>query len=293
MGQRVATDGGVVDVERVTLYRAPTTVVDADAVAAWLDDRVDASVEVEERLLGLLIDRDADGDADADGDGAEAEDVAEGGGDSEDDPAEALARAFAEARVLSPYDRETGNTMLGIVRYEERALAHPERAGGVIYDGLEVQDALRERLASPLEHLHVPLLDRVIGTWGDHDGRWHKRVNVLGQPAIVSVPGLYEAPAKPEAYYREQQRHALLTGDTPPREVLEEEVEGEFLVADDPRTTDAIGGYVLQAYHYLATGEAFCEDERCQLHNAHRQPGLVRAQLRDPEFCEEHADLYG
>ena len=120
--------------ERVTLYRTPTT--PAAAAADWLAGRVPATVDVRDRLL-----------------------------DRPDD--EELAEAFAEARVLSPYDRETGNTMLGVVRYEERALDHPERAGGVIYDGLAVQDALRERLPADersLDHLHVPLLDRVLGT---------------------------------------------------------------------------------------------------------------------------------
>ncbi|MFB6171615.1 MAG: DUF6775 family putative metallopeptidase [Haloarculaceae archaeon] len=251
--------------DRLTIYRAPTTAADADAIADWLRARVDCTVTVRDRFLG----RDADAD---------------------------LAEALARARVLSPYERETGNTMLGIVRYEERALDRPGRAGGVIYDGRQVQDAIRERLPPDergLDHLHVPLLDRVLGTWGDHDGRWHKRVHVLGYPAVVSVPGLYEAPAKPEAYYEEQQRHALLSGDAPPREVLEAHVDGEFLVADDPRTTEALKGYVLQAYHYLATGEPFCEDERCRLSNPHRQPGVVRAQLREPAFCPEHARRYG
>ncbi|MEF8887977.1 MAG: DUF6775 family putative metallopeptidase [Haloarculaceae archaeon] len=254
-------------VEQVTLYRAPTTVADADAIADWLRARVGdgVAVDVRERFLSLSAD-------------------------------ETLAEDFARARVLSPYDRETGNEMLGIVRYEERALDNPERAGGVIYDGLAVQSTLGGRLPaeeSGLDHLHVPLLDRVVGTWGEHDGRWHKRVNVLGQPALVSVPGLYEAPAKPEAYYKEQQRHALLSGGPPPREVLESEVEGDFLVADDPRTTEALKGYVLQAYHYLETGEAFCEREACRLANPHRQPGVVAAQLREPEFCETHAERYG
>ncbi|MFY4812198.1 DUF7001 family protein [Haloarcula sp. AONF1] len=250
--------------ESVTLYRAPTTVADADAIADWLDARIEATVSVRDRFLSLH-------------------------GDSD------LAESFAEARVLSPYDRETGNTMLGIVRYEERALESPERAGGVIYDGLAVQRALHERIPESersLDHLHVPLLDRVVGTWGDHDGRWHKRVTVLGQPAVVSVPGLYEAPAKPEQYYKEQQKHALLSGGAPPREVLENEVEGEFLIEDDPRTTDALKGYVLQACHYLDTGEAFCDEETCRLHNPHRQPGVVAAQLREPQFCPEHAERY-
>ena len=250
-------------IETVTLYRAPTTVADVDEIAAWLRARIDADVTVEDRLLGRFADDDA------------------------------LAEAFAEARVTSPYEPETGNTMLGIVRYEERALRNPERAGGVLYDGLAVQDTLRRRLETPLDRLHVPLVDRAVGTWGDHDGRWHKRVCVLGKPAVLSVPGLYEAPAKPEAYYKAKQSHALVSGDAPPRELLEQEVDGEFLVADDPRTTDAMKGYVLAAYHYLETGEAFCDDERCRLYNAHRQPELVRAQLHEPELCGTHATRYG
>ena len=251
-------------VEDVTIYRAPTTKADADAIADWLADRVEASVTVRDRFLSVFADED-------------------------------LPEAFAEARVLDPTDRETGNTMLGIVRYEERAIESPERAGGVIYDGQRLQRALHRRLPAEeraLDHLHVPLLDRVIGTWGDHDGRWHKRVNVLGQPAIVSVPGLYEAPAKPEQYYKARQKQALLSGDAPPREVLEEQVAGDFLVEDDPRTTDALQGYVLQASHYLSTGEAFCEAEGCRLHNPHRQPGVVAAQLREPAFCPRHAERY-
>lgn len=251
-------------VEQITLYRAPTTVADADAIADWLKERVGASVTVRDRFLSLF-------------------------------PDESLPDAFAESRVLDPYEPETGNTMLGIVRYEERALEHPERAGGVIYDGLAVQQVLHDQLPTEergLDHLHVPILDRVIGTWGEHDGRWHKRVNVLGQPGLVSVPGLYEAPAKPEQYYREQQKHALLSGGAPPREVLENDVEGAFLVEDDPRTTDALKGYVLQTCHYLATGEGFCDEDGCRLANPHRQPGVVAAQLDEPEFCDGHAERY-
>ncbi len=37
--------------------------------------------------------------------------------------------------------------------------------------------------------------------------------------------------------------------------VLESVVEGDFLVADDPRTTEALKGYVLQTVDYVETGE--------------------------------------
>jgi hypothetical protein len=275
-------------VERVTLYRAPTTEADADAIADWLRDRVDAEMVVRPRFLDYVRGRDDRGDDDGAGvdDGSEDIDTAD---------ADGLAEAFARTRVLSPYERDTGNTMLGVLRYEERALDDPDRAGGVLYDGHQVQRALNARVHDgerDLSHAHVALLDRALATWGDHDGRWHKRVTVPGQPALVSVPGLYEAPAKPEAYYKKQQRHALRSGDAPPREVLEEQVDGEFLVADDPRTTDALAGYALQTVHYLETGEPFCDDPDCRLYNAHRQPELVRAQLRDPAFCDRHADRY-
>ena len=252
-------------IDRVVCYRAPTTAADVDAIADWLDERVDATVAARDRFL-------------------DAHRTAE------------LAERFAAVRVRSPYDRETGNTMLGTIRYEERALEDPDREGGVLYDGVAVQRALNSALPDGergLDTLHVPILDRALGTWGAHDGRWHKRVTVLGQPALVSVPGLFEAPAKPEAYYKEKQRHSLLSGDTPPREVLENRVEGEFLVENDPRTTDALKGYVLQAYHYLATGEAFCDREACRLFNAHYHEDLIEAQLRVPPFCDEHERAYG
>ncbi|WP_254522976.1 DUF7001 family protein [Natrinema caseinilyticum] len=252
-------------VERVICYRAPSTRAEIDDVAAWLEGRIDADVTVRDRFLEVHRTDD-------------------------------LAERFAEARVSSPYERETGNAMLGTIRYEERALANPDREGGVLYDGEQIQRAFNAAVPEDergLETLHVAVIDRAIGTWGDHDGRWHKRVTVLGQPALVSVPGLYEAPAKPEAYYKEKQRHALLSGDAPPREVLENQVDGEFLIQDDPRTTDALKGYVLQALDYLETGEPFCDREGCRLFDAHYHEDLIDAQLRDPEFCTEHARLYG
>ncbi|ELZ13748.1 hypothetical protein C479_02846 [Halovivax asiaticus JCM 14624] len=258
-------------IERVRLYRAPSTVAAVDEIADWVTDRLandgddrTPDVTVESRFL-------------------------------ETHRTPALAEQFAAARVRSPYDRETGNTMVGTVRYEERALEDPEREGGVLYDGEKIQRALNAALPSEetdLSTAHVIVLDRALGTWGRHDGRWHKRVNVLGQPTLISVPGLYEAPAKPEAYYKAKQKHAMLAGDAPPREVLENQVEGDFLVENDPRTTDALKGYVLQALHYLETGSAFCDDDSCRLYNAHHHEELVTAQLQGTQFCSKHAARY-
>lgn len=251
--------------DRTILYRAPESVCDVAEIAEWLEPRIDAAVSVRDRFLGAHAD-------------------------------DELAEAFASARVLSPFERETGSTMHGIVRYEERLLEDPARGGGVLYDGLAVQRALNARLPAAersLETLHVVVLDRHLGTWGEHDGRWHKRIAVLGQPTLISVPGLAEAPAKPEAYYQLKQRHALVSGDAPPREVLEAAIDEDVLVPEDPRTTDALKGYALAGVHLLATGEAFCNEPACRLYNGHRHGEVIRAQLDAPEFCEQHRAAYG
>ncbi|MDY7081530.1 MAG: DUF6775 family putative metallopeptidase [Halobacteria archaeon] len=44
---------------------------------------------------------------------------------------------------------------------------------------------------------------------------------------------------------------------------------------------------------YHEYGNEFCEDDNCRLYNAHRQSGVVKAQLGAPEFCQEHAERYG
>lgn len=252
-------------VERVSLYRAPSTACDVDEIATWLAGRVDAAIDVRERFL----DRFGPGE---------------------------LPEAFARARVLSPYDRETGSTMYGILRYEERVLVDPHRGGGVLYDGIAIQRALNAALPDgerSLSHLHIAVLDRVLGTWGDHDGRWHKRIAVLGQPALLSVPGLSEAPAKPKSYYTARQRSALVSGQAPPREIVDGALDLDVLVEDDPRTTEALKGYALAAVDFLETGDGFCDDPKCRLSNPHRHEGVIRAQLERPAFCERHARRYG
>ncbi len=253
-----------VDVDRIYLYSAPATVVDEKEIQEWLESRTAVDVYLRDRFLSRYRDND-------------------------------LAEELAGTRVVSPYSRDVGGEMLGMIRYEERALERADRVGGVIYDGLRLQRLMNKRI--PVgelsgNDLHISLHGRVIGTWGDHDGRWHKRINVLGQPVIVSVPGLYEAPAKPEEYYKLKQKHSLMSGGAPPREFLESEVEGDFLVENDPRTTEALKGGVLQGYHYWVTGEDFCEDNDCRLYNPHRQGELVRSQLSGPEFCDRHSVMY-
>ncbi|WP_433625774.1 DUF7001 family protein [Halomicrococcus sp. NG-SE-24] len=208
-------------------------------------------------------------------------------------------RLTADVTVRDPFPLDPSAVVDRQVADPDRPRTGPRTSDDVegrLYDGRAVQRACNAALDAAgsdrsLSHCRVALLDLPLATWGND--RWHRRVSVLGRPAVVSVPGLWSAPAKPTEYYWHQRRYARATGEVPPEDVLAERVEAAFLRREDPRTTEALKGYVLQAVHYLATGEAFCDDERCRLHNAHRHEGVVRAQLDDPEFCEDHARRYG
>lgn len=234
-----------------------------EEIASWINDRIQEEIKIEERFLKKYKDS-------------------------------SLPKDIAQTRVLSPYKKKTGSSLEGIIRYEKRVLDNPETEGGVLYDGFSLQQKLNKRIPEQKlkNSLHISLFDRALATWGD-DGRWHKRINILGQPSLISIPGLYEAPAKPEEYYKLKRKYAI-TGSTPPREVLEEKIqEKDFLLKDDPRTTEVLKGIVLQAIDFWKTGNPFCEDPNCRLYNAHKQVELIRSQLKLPGFCEKHQQLYG
>ena len=61
---------------------------------------------------------------------------------------------------------------------------------------------------------------------------------------------------------------------------------------DDPRLTEAMKGYVMQALFYHVTGDPFCEDRGCRLYNAHWQEEVIGAQLGGAyQLCPRHQGL--
>lgn len=245
---------------KLYLYRSIKS--DTEEISSWIKDKTQEEIKIEDRFLEKYKDS-------------------------------FLPEEIAKSRVLSPYKKKTGSNLEGIIRYEKRVIDNPESEGGVLYDGFNLQRKLNKRIPEEKlkNSLHIILFDRALATWGD-DGRWHKRINILGQPSLISIPGLYEAPAKPEEYYKLKRKYAF-TGSTPPREILEEKIqEKDFLLKNDPRTTETLKGIVLQAIHFWKTGNKFCKNPKCKLYNAHKQTELIRAQLKPPEFCEKHQELY-
>lgn len=209
---------------------------------------------------------------------------------------DSFAVAWAQAKVLQPSRPVAPRRPLaGELAYERRRLGAPTvRTMGLVYDGVLVQDACRERLP-PTEQsrrqVHLILTRQRVATFCENDLRYHLRVVVAGAPALVSITGLVEAPARPRAYYAAQAAHALLTGPAA-RELAAETGAKDYLRPDDPRTTEVLKGYLLQAVVYQLTGEAFCADPNCRLFNAHWQAEMLAAQLGPgPELCPHHVEL--
>ncbi len=207
---------------------------------------------------------------------------------------EALAPGLAAARVRHP-DRppEAPAPLYGEVQFELRMLEDPARkAAGVLYDAHRLDAIYRGLLRETERSLrvaHVIFTSRLFGTF-EEDGRYHARVNLCGFPSVVSTSGIVEGPARPREYYSVKARVAMALGSVP-FEAVKEPFRGQFIDYDDPRLTEVLKGYVLQCLFYQIAGEAFCDDPRCRLFNAHWQSEVIVSQLESGDLCRRHADL--
>jgi hypothetical protein len=219
---------------------------------------------------------------------------------------DSLARALAEARVRDPFSPPCSTAEIpnpdplpGEINYERRRLTESShRAFGILYDGYELLSIMREFIPAEetgLRTLHLAFTNQLLGTWDDTEGRYHARVGIFGYPALISIPGLVEAPARPRAYYLLRHQYQAFGFPEAEEVALTSVTHGEeprWLEHDDPRLTEALKGYALQVVLYVLTGEAFCAEPDCCLYNAHWQEELIRAQLSpSPALCARHQGL--
>lgn len=157
----------------------------------------------------------------------------------------------------------------------------------VLYDGFELQNKIADFIPPGeinVDTLHIIFTNKLLCTFDDEDFRYHARALIGSNPAIISTAGMIEAPAKPKKYYLE-----LLTNFSDEKtDELKKKYVGEFLEYHDSRLSEISEGYVLQAILYYETGRAFCEDQNCRLYNAHWQKDLLRTQIENKVFCNEH-----
>lgn len=202
-----------------------------------------------------------------------------------------LAAGFARAKVRNPVKlQQEFDPLPGEIEYEKKRLASPQQPFGLLYDGFLVMDLLRElipREETSLSHLHIVFTNQLLGTW--EEGRYHARVIILGYPCLISTTGLVEAPARPREYYILKQRYQALGLTDAAVASLDEQFRSRFIAHNDPRLTEAMKGYVMQAVFFHLTGEPFCQDRHCRLYNAHWQEEVIAAQLENPqEYCPLH-----
>lgn len=156
-----------------------------------------------------------------------------------------------------------------------------------LYDGYELQKVASEQIPrneNNLDTLHVIFTNKLTCTFDENNFRYHARALIGSNPAIISTTGIIEAPAKPKKYYLD-----LMTDFSKDKtDEIKKKYTGEFLEYHDSRLSDIIEGYLIQAIVYFETGEAFCDENKCRLFNAHWQKDLLHTQIENKQFCRKH-----
>jgi hypothetical protein len=205
-----------------------------------------------------------------------------------------LAEELAFARVNDPNSKDSFEKPLPAeTRFMERQLRREAGAAfGHMYEGMAAMSAFRSHLPRSGD-LQIVFTNQIVGTWDDDDLRYHARVLVGGSPAIISVPGVVIAPARPREYYLYQQgARASGVSDYEIELRMRDTLGDRYVDHEDERIPEILKGYALQAVAYWIFGQEFCPDPDCRLFNAHWQEEMIRAQLGGArELCERHDEL--
>lgn len=214
-------------------------------------------------------------------------------------PAEEIALRVASARVrqgrIAP--GLAGPALRGEIDYENRRLADARHGVfGILYDAhllSHLFSGLVPAHESRINSLHIIFTNQLIGTWDPGDRRYHARAILCGSPAIVSLSGIVEAPAKARGYYVARRSAEALGIFEEEKMELSNSFAEDCLSHDDVRLTEVAKGYVLQAAAHRMMAEPFCDDPDCRLFNAHWQKELLNSQLGGAyEFCNRHRRIF-
>ena len=199
----------------------------------------------------------------------------------------ALAERLAKIKVRDPGRRFTlGVPLAAETDYEKRRIRSPcWKMFGIFYEGVLYQETVSDMIFGgepDLNHCSILFTNQLFGTWDRDDQRYHARASLYGFPNVISIAGVVEAPAKPKEFYLKKQMGL-------PLELLKEEYQGRFLDHGDPRMTEVVKGYAMQAIFFHLMGDPFCEDPDCRLFNSHWQEEVLHSQMDGRyEFCSRH-----
>ena len=200
---------------------------------------------------------------------------------------EEITKEFGRMRVRDPGKRFVPRVPFQTeVDYERRRISDPTwKIFGILYEGGLYQTAISKLIVkggSVFDRCMILFTNQLFGTLDRDSSRYHARVSLYGFPNLISITGLVEAPAKPREFYLKKQMGL-------PLEKLKEEFQGRFLDHGDPRMTEVLKGYAMQALLFHLTGAPFCDDRDCRLFNSHWQEEVLHSQMDGQyEFCPRH-----
>ncbi len=201
-----------------------------------------------------------------------------------------IAKEFGRSRVKDPGKRFVpGEPFQAEVDYERRRIGDPTwKIFGILYEGGLYQAAVSNLVVhgGPVfKRCIILFTNQLFGTLDRDTNRYHARVSLYGFPNLISITGLVEAPAKPKEFYLKKQMGL-------PIEELKEEYREKFLDHGDPRMTEVLKGYAIQALFSHLTGDPFCDDQDCRLFNSHWQEEVLHSQTDGRyEFCPRHGKI--
>jgi hypothetical protein len=196
------------------------------------------------------------------------------------------AEDLAGLRVINFDSPDLNETPFPIeIAFERRKREGCQCGKGTVYAGIHLAMVLKRGLSARgvlWEEKPLCITPDYIATFDKDDLRWHLRYGVFSFPAIISLPGIIEAPARPREYY-------LLRTQGVPDEMMPDSLKDRYLTISDPRLPRVLAGILLQVYFYYQGGDPFCRDPLCSLYDAHWQEELLCSQRDEPYIvCSAH-----
>ena len=186
--------------------------------------------------------------------------------------------------MLKPFQKH--NPTIEEIDFERQTAQDSSKIENIImYDGFEIQKIISDAISHNTNELHMGFTNKLTCTYDYSDYRYHGRAVICSNPAIISTTGIIEAPAKPREYYMELSMNIAQGLNV---ESIKKKYQGTYLEYNDPRLSEIVKGYLLQAAFYYLTGESFCDSLDCRLNNAHWQKDLLYSQLEIGKLCERH-----
>ncbi len=184
---------------------------------------------------------------------------------------ESTPEKIARTRIASLESRIFRSPLPVEIDVEKRMLAG-KHVRGIIYDGWKLLHVMLDHL--PVESIpdhNIVVTSRLIGTLEKGDNRYHIRTVLHSVPSVISTGGIVQGPARPRAYYMEDN----------------EACNVPYMGYGDDRMSKAVTSYALQTIMWRHTGKPFCSKRGCPLYNSHWQEELIDSQV-DGRLCEEH-----